>query len=296
MTKISDLLAKQKTFSFEFFPPKTEKASEDLFQSIRELIPLEPSFITITYGAAGTDRQITQDLIIRINNETPTTVVAHLTCLNHSKDEIFSIVEKYHENGIENIMALRGDPPVGQAKFIPHEDGFRFAADLVGFIKKHFPDICVGVAGYPEGHPDTPNRLREIEYLKAKVDQGADFITTQLFFDNREFFDFCERCELAGITIPVLPGIMPIISRKTMLRMSETALGTKYPARLLKALARTTEDAQFAKVGTHWATQQVLELLDKGVPGIHFYTLNRSRTTLQIYDSLGMIKTSTHSG
>jgi methylenetetrahydrofolate reductase (NADPH) len=292
MTKISDLLAKQKTFSFEFFPPKTEKASDELFQTIRDLIPLEPSFITITYGAGGSTRQITQELALRVQKETEITVAAHLTCVNHSRGEILTILEKYHENGIENIMALRGDPPAGETSFIPHADGFPYAADLVAFIKKNCPDMCVGVAGYPEGHPDTPNRLKEMEFLKAKVNQGADFITTQLFFDNNEYFDFCERCELVGIKVPIIPGIMPVVSRKAMVRMAETSLGTKYPARLLKALARTTEDDQFAKVGTHWATQQVLELLDKGVPGIHFYTLNKSRTTLQIYDSLGMIKSS----
>ena len=293
MAKISELLAIQRTFSFEFFPPKTEKASEELFKSIQDLIPLEPSFVTITYGAGGSTRQLTQDLVIRLKNETCSTVAAHLTCVNHSRGEILSILEKYHDNGIENIMALRGDPPAGQMTFIPYEDGFRYAADLVGFIKKNCSEMCIGVAGYPEGHPETPNRLKEIDFLKAKVDQGADFITTQLFFDNREFYDFCERCELAGIHLPVIPGIMPIISRKTMIRVAETALGAKYPARFIKALSRTQDDEQFAKVGAHWATQQVLDLLDKGVRGIHFYTLNKSRTTLQIYDSLGLTK-STH--
>jgi methylenetetrahydrofolate reductase (NADPH) len=290
MTKISELLEKQRTFSFEFFPPKTEKSSEELFRTIQELIPLEPSFVTITYGAGGTTRQLTQDLVLRLKNETRFTVVAHLTCVNHSKKEIREILDKYHESGIQNVMALRGDPPGGQLEFIPHDEGFRYAADLVGFIKKNYPDMCIGVAGFPEGHPETPNRLLEIEYLKAKVDQGADFITTQLFFDNREYYDFCERCELAGINIPVLPGIMPIVSRKAMDRMAALALGTKYPARLLKALARTEDDEHFAKVGTYWATQQVFDLLDKGVRGVHFYTLNRSRTTLQIYDSLGVTK------
>jgi methylenetetrahydrofolate reductase (NADPH) len=160
--------------------------------------------------------------------------------------------------------------------------------ELVAFIRKNFPGMGVGVAGYPEGHPETPNRLTEIDYLKAKVDAGADYICTQLFFDNRDFYDFCERCVIAGITVPVVAGIMPITSRKTMLRMADMALGTRYPGGLLKALNRAEDDDHFEKVGIHWAAEQVRDLIDNGVRGIHFYTLNRSRATLRIYDSLGV--------
>ena len=274
------------TFSFEFFPPKDAAASAHLYSVIAELIPLTPSWVSVTYGAGGSTRELTHDLVLRIQRETGLAVVAHLTCIGAASDEIYSVLDDYSRNGIVNIMALGGDPAhEGTAS---GRGSFTYAAELVAFIKKHFPAMGIGVAGYPEGHPDTRNRLKEIDYLKAKVDQGADFICTQLFFENRDFYDFRERCELAGINVPIIAGIMPITSRKTMVRMAETAQGARYPGRLLRAFSRTGDDAQFEKVGIHWATEQVRDLIDNGVRGIHFYTLNRSRATLKIYDSLGV--------
>jgi len=275
-------------FSFEFFPPKTEEASKALFESIKELSPLKPSYVSVTYGAGGSTRQLTHDLVVRLKKETHLTVVSHLTCVGSSKDEIYSILSKYAESGIENIMALRGDPPKGQTNFQPHPNGFKNAAELVTFIKKHFPQLGIGVAGFPEGHPDTPNRLKEIEYLKAKVDAGADYICTQLFFENADFYDFCERCELAGIHVPIIAGIMPVTSRKGLARMAELALGARFPAKLLRAISRAENDEYVEKVGVHWATQQVMDLLDHKVAGVHFYTLNKSKATLKIYESLGV--------
>jgi methylenetetrahydrofolate reductase (NADPH) len=197
-------------------------------------------------------------------------------------------LEDYEKNGIHNIMALRGDIPK-QAGFIhPVPDGFMYADELVAFIKKEFPSMGVGVAGYPEGHPETPNRLHEIDNLKRKVDAGADYICTQLFLDNRDFYDFRERCEQVGVSIPILAGIMPITSRSGMERMAGLALGARFPARLLKALDRAEDSTHFEKVGIHWATEQVRDLIDNNVRGIHFYTLNRSSATLQIYDALGV--------
>lgn len=286
---ISEIFKKNKvTFSFELFPPKDESASTQLFTTISELIPLQPAYVSVTYGAGGSTRDLTHNLVMRIQKETNLTVVSHLTCVGSSKAEITSILEQYQESGISNIMALRGDPPRNSPSFSKHPDGLMYATELVSLIKKNFPQMGIGVAGYPEGHPETPNRLKEIEYLKMKVDAGADYICTQLFFDNRDFYDFCERCELAGIKIPILAGIMPITSRKGMQRMAELAACTRYPARLLKALARAEDDSHFEKVGIHWATEQVRDLLDNGVKGIHFYTLNRSNATLQIYDQLGV--------
>jgi len=276
------------SFSFEFFPPRDEKSAEMLFNSIMELVPLKPAYVSVTYGAGGTTRDLTHSLVLRLSRETELSVVSHLTCIGASRDSLGTLLQDYRENGIENIMALRGDPPKNSNAFIPHPEGFTHADELVAFIRKEFPSMGIGVAGYPEGHPETPNRLTEIDYLKRKVDAGADYICTQLFFDNRDFYDFRERCELAGITIPILAGIMPIINRKGMQRMSELALGTRYPARLLKALARAEDDVHFEKVGIHWATEQVRDLIDNSVKGIHFYTLNRSSATLQIYDSLGV--------
>lgn len=284
-----EIFQKQKTtFSFEFFPPKDDKASEQLFRTISNLIPLRPSYVSVTYGAGGSTRELTHSLVVRLQQETDLTVVSHLTCIGSTRTEIHRILERYIESGIRNIMALRGDPPQGGKAAYSGQDGFKYASDLVAFIKKHFPALSIGVAGYPEGHPETPNRLREIEYLKRKVDAGADYICTQLFFNNRDFYDFRERCEIAGIKVPILAGIMPITSRKNLVRMADLAGGMRYPARLLRALDRVEHDEDFEKVGIHWATEQVLDLLDNRVRGIHFYTLNRSKATLQIYDSLGL--------
>jgi len=215
-------------------------------------------------------------------------VVSHLTCVGSSRDEIYGILENYARSGIENILALRGDPPKGQQEFVQSRDCFDYAADLVSFIKKHFPAMGVGVAGFPEGHPLTPNRLNEIDYLKAKVDAGADYIVTQLFFDNRDFYDFCERCELARIQVPIIAGLMPITSRQGMVRMAELAAGARIPGRLLRSVARASSDENVERVGVHWATEQVRDLIDHQVKGIHFYTLNNSRQTLDIYKSLGV--------
>jgi len=275
-------------FSFEFSPPKNERAADELFKTIAELMPLQPAYVSVTYGAGGSTRDLTRDLIIRIQRETKLTVVAHLTCVGSTRDEIRQILADYWDNGIRNIMALRGDPPKGQREFVQPAGGFAYASDLVAFVRQHFPEMGIGVAGFPEGHPSTPNRLKELEYLKAKVDAGADYICTQLFFDNRDYYDFCERCELVGIQVPILAGIMPITSRKSVERMAALALGARYPARLLRALARAEDDQGFEKAGTHWATEQVRDLVDHGVRGVHFYTFNRSQAALRIYDSLGV--------
>lgn len=278
----------KRTFSFEFFPPKTEESWDTLFQSISQLMPLKPSYVSVTYGAGGSTRDRTHKLVVRIQKETDLTVVSHLTCVGSTKDEIKAILEKYNECGVENILALRGDLPKGQTEWTTPVNGFNYASELVGFIKKHFPNMCVGVAGFPEGHPETPNRLKEIEYLKAKVDAGADYVVTQLFFDNRDFYDYCERCELAGITVPILAGIMPITTHHGMVRMAELAGGARLPAPLLRAVARASSDEYIERVGVHWATEQVRDLIDNDVKGIHFYTLNSSKATLQIYQALGV--------
>ena len=286
---VKDILASAKTsFSFEFFPPKTPTAWDSLFFHIRDLIPLHPSYVSVTYGAGGSTRDRTHELVVRLKQETDLTVVSHLTCVGSSRDELHGILANYRASGVRNILALRGDQPKGAEERRKTAEDFTHTADLVGFIMQHFPEMSVGVAGFPEGHPETPNRLLEIDYLKAKVDAGADYIVTQLFFDNRDFYDFCERCELAGIRVPILAGIMPITSRQGMIRMAELAGGARLPARLLKAVARAQDDEYVEKVGVHWATEQVRDLLDHKARGIHFYTLNSSKATLKIYESLGV--------
>jgi methylenetetrahydrofolate reductase (NADPH) len=284
------------TFSFEFFPPKTDEAAETLFGHIRELQGLKPAFVSVTYGAGGSTRERTHNLVVRIKADTSLDAVPHLTCVCHGREELAGILRRYAEHGVSNILALAGDPPVaaGGGGYDRTQDAFAHAAGLVGFIRsfQEHPDprgFGIGVAGFPEGHPATPNRTLEMDYLKAKVDAGADYIVTQLFFDNHDFYDFRERCELAGIRVPILAGIMPITSLTTYRRIPELALGARYPAKLQRAIARGGSDAETVKrIGIHWATEQCRDLLDQQVRGIHFYTLNHSHATRQIYETLGM--------
>ncbi len=286
---VRDILnSTQTTFSFEFFPPKTDDGWEKLFQTIQDLMPLKPDCVSVTYGAGGTTRDKTHNLVVRITRETPLTVVSHLTTVGSTREEIKEILQRYDDNGIHNILALRGDPPKGQEQWRQTPGGFAYAAELVTFIKEHFPHMGIAVAGFPEGHPATPNRLKEIDYLKEKVDAGADYIVTQLFFDNRDFYDFRERCDLAGIDVPIVTGIMPITSTKGMTRMADLAAGSRFPAPLLRRLNRCHSDEAVEEVGVHWATEQVMDLLENEVRGIHFYTLNRSDATLRIYKQLGV--------
>lgn len=285
--------AHRTTISFEFFPPKTDEASEELFANIARLQALQPSFVSVTYGAGGSTRALTHDLVVRIHKETRLTAVSHLTCVCHKREELAAILERYAASGIENILALGGDPPRDRLSYDRSQDAFAHAEGLVRFIREwpNPPDprgFGLGVAGFPEGHPGTPNRLQEMEYLKRKVDAGADYICTQLFFENRDFYDFRERCELAGIKVPIIAGIMPITSKPGMSRMAELALGARYPARLIRAVNRCSDDEAVARVGIHWATEQCRDLLDNNVRGIHFYTLNKSNATREIYASLGV--------
>jgi methylenetetrahydrofolate reductase (NADPH) len=286
---IAQILNQHKpAFSYEFFPPKDDASADALLQTVKSLSRLGPAYVSVTYGAGGSSRERTRDLVVRIQKETELTVVSHLTCVGATRDEIGSIVQSFVDSGITNIMALRGDPPKGQSSFSAQPGGFAYAAEMVDFIKRSFPQVGIGVAGFPEGHPETNNRLLEMDYLKAKVDAGADYICTQLFFDNRDFYDYQERCELAGITIPMLAGIMPITTLKGMQRMAELSSRSRFPARLLKALDRASDEKHFENVGIHWTTQQVMDLLNNNVAGIHFYTLNRSRATIRVYESLGI--------
>jgi methylenetetrahydrofolate reductase (NADPH) len=291
---IQDIFAQHRTtFSFEFFPPKTDAAAEELFRTVARLQELQPSFVSVTYGAGGSTRERTHDLVVRIERETSLTAVSHLTCVCHTRDEMAPILDRYAESGVENVLALSGDLPRDRADHDRSKDAFRYAEELVRFVRSRTNcrdprGFGVGVAGFPEGHPGTPNRLKEMEYLKRKVDAGADYVCTQLFFDNRDFYDFRERCELAGIKVPIIAGIMPITSKAGMERMAELALGARIPAALLRAVNRCADDAAVARVGTHWATEQCRDLLDHQVRGIHFYTLNKSDATRQIYETLGV--------
>jgi methylenetetrahydrofolate reductase (NADPH) len=284
------------TFSFEFFPPRTAEAAETLYQTIRDLESYRPHFVSVTYGAGGSTRDLTHDLVERIQHTTKLDPIPHLTCVCHNEKEIEAILKRYAKSAIGNVLALGGDRPL-DTPYDKSRDSFQHAIDLVKFIRRFnesgaHPDrrgFGIGVAGFPEGHPATPNRLVEMDHFKAKVDAGADYIVTQLFFDNRDFYDFRERCALADIHIPIVAGIMPVTSMSGLKRIAELAGGARFPAKLLRALNRCKDDPEGVKrVGVHFALEQCHDLLDNNVAGIHFYTLNRSDATRVIFDSLGI--------
>ncbi|HEY6154092.1 MAG TPA: methylenetetrahydrofolate reductase [NAD(P)H] [Candidatus Udaeobacter sp.] len=284
------------TFSFEFFPPKTPQAAETLYETIRDLECYTPNFVSVTYGAGGSTRELTHDLVERIQHTTKLDPIPHLTCVCHNEEEIEAILRRYAKSAIGNILVLGGDRPTGMAYDKSH-DSFQHAVDLVKFVRCFnesgaHPDrrgFGIGVAGFPEGHPATPNRLTEMDHFKAKVDAGAHYIVTQLFFDNRDFLDFRERCELAGVHIPIIAGIMPITSIGGLKRMAELAAGARFPAKLLRALQPCQNDSEMVRaLGIQYALEQCHDLIANDVAGIHFYTLNRSDATRMIFDSLGI--------
>ena len=275
------------TFSFEFFPPKSDQVWDALFDRISDFESMAPSFVSVTYGAGGSTRQYTHDLVMRLKNETTLDPMPHLTCVGHRQEQVTQILDRYAAAGIWNIMALRGDAPRDTDAADDGND-FEHAIDLVWFIGAHSFNFGIGVAGFPEGHPETPNRLVQMEHLKEKVDAGADYVCTQLFFENAAFYDWRERCELMGIKVPLVAGLMPVTSIAGLRRMADLAGGTNIPARLLKRLARCQDDPDAVKqVGIQWASEQCGDLIDQGVRGIHFYTLNRSDATQRIFEALG---------
>lgn len=294
---IHDILQRDSTtFSFEFFPPKTTQAWDELFERISDFESLSPSFVSVTYGAGGSTRERTHELVVKLKERGRLDPVPHLTTIGHTDDEVNQILARYAEAAVCNIMALRGDTPRDLPSYDRSREAFRHAGDLVKFIRQFNErgvhsdprGFGVGVAGFPEGHPETPNTLTLMDHLKAKVDAGADYICTQMFFHNPVFYDWCERCELAGIRVPKFAGIMPITSIAGMKRMADLSGCTNFPARLQRHIYRCQDDPDAVKrLGIHWATEQCRDLMDHGVRGIHFYTLNRSDATMQIYQTLG---------
>lgn len=284
--KISEILKNGKqTFSFEFFPPKSDEGFDQLYQTIENLKEWHPGYVSVTYGAGGTTRTKTIDLVGRIKHQIGLESMAHLTCVGHNADEMRSILDRLQEDGIENVLALRGDPPQGQDHFVKTENGFGYGNELVAFIRKHF-SFCLGVAGYPERHVECSDKALDLQNLQRKVDAGADFVVTQLFFDNRHFFDFLERARAVGISVPIVPGIMPIINANQTKRFTKMC-GASIPDDLLAQLEKHQEDnAAVGEIGVEHATRQCEELLRERVPGIHFYTLNRSKATLAILKRL----------
>jgi len=284
--KIKDLLPyKKRTFSFEFFPPKTKKAAKVLFETVTDLKFLNPDFVSVTYGAGGSTRQRTIDMVLKLQKEQQMNVMAHLTCVGHTKEELVQIVTQMKDNGVENILALRGDPPEGEKEFAPVEGGLSHANELVELIKG-IGDFCVGVAGNPEGHPESESIDKDIENLKRKVDAGADFVVTQLFYDNHHYFDFVERCQVAGIKCRLIPGIMPITNLKQIKFITEMC-GATLPSGLVSRLEKYTGDSSItAHIGLQHAQRQCQWLLEEGAPGLHFYTLNKSLASRYLMETL----------
>ncbi|NMO21250.1 methylenetetrahydrofolate reductase [NAD(P)H] [Pyxidicoccus fallax] len=273
-------------FSFEFFPPKTDEGVANLFKTLEDLAPLQPGFVSVTYGAGGSTRDRTVELVTRIKQETGIEAMAHLTCVGHTKDELRELLRRLQDAKLENVLALRGDPPQGQKEFVPEPGGFRYASELVQFIREEDFNFSIGGACYPEGHVETLSRDDDLRHLKAKVDAGLDFVVTQLFFDNAFFFDFVERARRAGINVPIVPGIMPITNYEQIQRFTRMC-GATVPMRLALQLERVKDQPDaLVQLGVAHATVQCMELLSRGVPGIHFYTLNKSPATRMIVSAL----------
>ena len=288
--KIIDVLKQDNpAFSFEFFPPKDNDGFDKLFETINNLKSWNPAFVSVTYGAGGSTRSKTIDLVGRIKKQIGLESMAHLTCVGHSSDEILNALRDIKKQNVDNVLALRGDPPSGEKSFKKPENGFGYASELVQFVSENF-SFCIGVAGYPEGHPESSNREEDLLHLKRKVLAGASFIVTQLFFDNKYYIDFVANLRKIGVDVPVIPGIMPIINLKQIKRFIKMC-GATIPADLMLRLEAVQDDPESVyQIGIDHATNQCEELLMAGVPGIHFYTLNRSRATLSVLERLMMTK------
>jgi methylenetetrahydrofolate reductase (NADPH) len=273
--------------SFEFFPPKTDAGFISLFQTIDDLKSIQPSYVSVTYGAGGSTREKTVQLVERIQRELNIRSMAHLTCVGHTATEISSILDDLWNAGIRNVLALRGDPPAGQTQFTATEGGFANADGLVKFVAERHP-FSIGVAGYPEGHPQCLNLTRDLEHLKRKVDNGGSFIVTQLFFDNADFYRFRDRARAIGIKVPIVAGIMPILNVAQIKRFISMC-GAKIPQPLLLKLeALESNPDEVHAAGVDHAVLQCRDLIDNGVDGVHFYTLNKSKATVQICKALNM--------
>jgi methylenetetrahydrofolate reductase (NADPH) len=272
--------------SFEFFPPKTDAGFQQLFQTIEELNPIQPSYVSVTYGAGGSTRQKTVELVERIQREAKIRAMAHLTCVGHTAEQIGGILDDIWNAGIRNVLALRGDPPAGQSQFVATEGGFGYASELVSYVRGRH-DFSIAAAGYPEGHPQCLNRTRDMEHLKRKVDNGANFVVTQLFFDNADFYRFRDDARAMGIKVPIIAGIMPITNVSQIKRFISMC-GAKIPHRLLTKLEAIESNGPEVvhQVGVDYAAMQCRDLLFNDVDGLHFYTLNKSKATVEVCQRL----------
>jgi methylenetetrahydrofolate reductase (NADPH) len=280
---LSELFSQRRPLrSIEFFPPKDDAGVEALRHTASALKAMAPDFVSVTYGAGGSTRQRTAQVSGFLKSDFGYTVMPHLTCVGHSREELNAIADRIHEDGFRNIMTLRGDPPKGSTEFKAASDGLRYANELVTLLKARHPDFCLGVGGYPEKHPEAPSAAVDLENLKRKVDAGADFVTTQLFFDNGNYYRFVDRCRDAGISVPIVPGIMPVLSLKQIQRFTSMC-GTSLPATLIRRLEAAGDVPEVVEaVGIDWALTQIRDLLARGSPGYHLYILNRAKSALSL--------------
>lgn len=276
------LLSSEATVSYEFFPPRHPEAVATLEAALSDALSIGLDFVSVTYGAGGSTRSLTSELVKRVQRELNISAMAHLTCVGHSRDELRTLLSDFDSAGISAIMALRGDPPKGSATFQPHPEGFEHADQLIDFIAQEYPRFKIGCATYPEGHPESESLQKEAQILKLKERRGAHFAITQLFFDNRDFFRFRELAREAGVTIPIIPGIMPVSSVAQLERSCKLS-NCSLPPRLA-ALMESGEDV--AEAGFEFTLQQCQELLEAAVPGIHLYTLNHSHTSRRLVEAL----------
>jgi methylenetetrahydrofolate reductase (NADPH) len=285
MKIIDKLSSSRPSFSFEFFPPRDEAGVEQLYATIADLRAYEPSYVSVTWGAGGSTQRLTVELVRRIKQRTGIETMAHLTCVGATRDQIAGWLGELRDGGVDNLLPLRGDPPRGQTAFVQTDGGFAHASELVEFARAGY-DFCLGAACYPEKHPEAVDPDSDLAHLKRKVDAGADFLITQLFFDNRDYHSFVERARKAGIDKPILAGIMPI-TNLSQIRRFTAMCGARIPADLLERLeAADLDTEQVRAIGVEHALMQCRELLANGAPGIHFYTLNRSPATKRILEAL----------
>lgn len=280
---ISELFAHGKPLrSLEFFPPKDDAGVSALRETALLAKRIAPDFVSVTYGAGGSTRERTAQVSRMLRDEIGFTVMPHLTCVGHSRADLNGIADQLYAGGYRNIMTLRGDPPKGQTEFVPYQDGLRYASDLAALLKARHPDFCLGVGGYPEKHPEAPSAEVDLDNLKRKVDAGASFITTQLFFDNDHYFRFVDRCRARGITLPIVPGIMPVLSLKQIRRFTEMC-GATLPPRFVTRLEAAGESPDIVEtIGIEWSLTQIRDLLARGAPGYHLYILNRAKSALAL--------------
>ncbi len=280
---ISDLFALNRPLrSLEFFPPKDDAGVEALRQTATALRSISPDFVSVTYGAGGTTRERTAQVSALLRQELGFTVMPHLTCVGHTRAELHELADRIHAGGFRNIMTLRGDPPKGATTFTATADGLRYANELVSLLKARHPDFCLGVGGYPEKHPEASTLEADLDALKRKVDAGAAFVTTQLFFDNAVYYRFVEKCRAAGINVPIVPGLMPVLSLKQVQRFTAMC-GAALPAPLIKRLEVAAENTEVVEIiGLDWALTQIRDLVAHGAPGYHLYIMNRAKSALAL--------------